>query len=401
MTRPLICGFILTLAAPLVAVALVTAGSAPTSAVGGQESVSVTDSGPHMVASTYECDTKGHQVKKQQITLDSGKARYSFAYSGCTDPSHGDKHPSAEGNFGMPDPWVGNWYWGGFITVAVNGSDALEYTLTEMRPLESGPRGSFQALWAHPDAIVALRVAMLPESNHVLCYLSWKPQPGKTVKTVSMRLRCYPSFFTMAKHRQGERHCQTPRIDLKQPQTLKIIPDKDTYLYYYDAIFDKAKGDGEGPSAAIVAPEGVKGGNVAIGDYNVDTTVDLNPDVGHLQFALYDFTGLTNAQAEAYLKAQAADLAQLEKTDFRPKVVREMDLDKFSAESAKLLTDAADDGKAFKPKIDKLLAKVAGLKKKADAGDWQAEADMAQALRDSDDLFWRLKIFAALNNPPK
>jgi hypothetical protein len=243
---------------------------------------------------------------------------------------------------------------------------------------------------------------MLPDSNHVQCYLSWKPQPGKTIKTVSVRLRCYPSFFTAAKHRQGERHCRTPRIDLKQPQTLKIVPDKDTYLYYYDAIFDKAKGEGEGPCAAIVAPEGVKGGKVAIGDYNVDTTVDLDPQAGHVRFALYDFAGSTNAQAEAYLKAQAAaDLAQLEKTDFRPAVVREMDLEKFTAESARLLADAADDGKAFKPKIDKLLAKVTTLKKAADAGDWQAEADMAQAQRDSDDLFWRLKIFAVLNNPPK
>jgi hypothetical protein len=55
-------------------------------------------------------------------------------------------------------------------------------------------------MWTHPDAIVRLRVVMLPGSNHVLCDLSWKPQPDKTVKTVSMVLRCYPSFFTAWEH---------------------------------------------------------------------------------------------------------------------------------------------------------------------------------------------------------
>ena len=386
MNKLALCGIILALALPVAALA--------------QESVSVFDGGARMVASTFECGTAGHQVKKQQITIDSGKVRYAFAYSGCTDPSHGDLRPCSEGNFGMPEPWVGNWYWCGFLQVMINGTDALKYDLTDMRVLESGPRGSFQAVWAHPDATLGLRIMMLPFSNHVLCDVSWKPLPGKTVKTVSMVLRCYPSFFTTSQHRQGERHCQTPRIDLQQPQTLDLVPDKDTYLYYYDTIFDKAKGEGTGPCAAIIAPEAAAGGKVAIGDYSEDTTVDLKPEVGHVRFALYDFAGSTNAEAEGYLKARAAtDLAELLKVDFRPSVVRETDPVKFRAEATKLLADAADDGVALKPQVDELLAKIGALKTKADAGDWQAEADMAAALRGADDLFWRLRTFAALNNP--
>lgn len=359
-------------------------------------SVAVHDGGPHMVASTFECGTAGHQVKKQTISLANETSRYAFGYSGCTDASHGALRPSAEGNFGMPEPWAGNWYWGGFITVKVNGTDALQYNLTDMRVLDSGPRGSFQAVWAHPDATIGLRIMLLPGSNHVLCDLSWKPVPEKTIQTVVVGLRCYPSFFTQA----AERHCQTPTTDLKQTQTLNLVPDKDTYLFYYDAVYDVAKGQGNGPCAAVIAPEAVKSGKVAVGTYSEDTTLELKPEVGHLRFALYDFNKQSNADAEAYLKAQAAaDLAELLKVDFRPQMVREMDLDKFRAEATRLIAEAAEDGAALKPKVDELLGKVAGLKTKADAGDWQAEADIAQALRDSEDLFWRLRTFAALNKP--
>ena len=371
----------------------------PLSAYAESASVAVFDGGSKIGPSGHECKS-GHDVQRQQISIDSGKIRYAFSYSGCVDPSHGDLRPSAEGNFGMPSPWVGNWYWGGFIGVPINGQDAIKYKLLEMRILESGARGSFQAVWEAPDAIVGLRVMMLPGANHVMCDLSWKPRPDQTIKTVGLNLRCYPSFFTSSKNRQGERHCQTPRIDLKEPQTLDLVPKEDTYLYYYDTVFDVAKGEGEGPCAAMIAPDALAGGKVTIGGYSEDTALTLKPEAGHVRFALYDFNKQTNAAAEAYLKANAAaDLARLEQTDFRPLLVREMDLDKFRADSAKLLLDAADDGKAMQPKVAELLTKIGGLKTRADAGDWQAEADMATALRDSEELFWRLKIFAALNAP--
>ena len=64
-------------------------------------SVTVTDGGLHSNPATWEC-TPGHKVEKRNITLDSGARRYAFGSSGCCDPSHGDKRPCAEGNFGMP-----------------------------------------------------------------------------------------------------------------------------------------------------------------------------------------------------------------------------------------------------------------------------------------------------------
>jgi len=361
--------------------------------------VSVVDGGVKTNDATWEC-ASGHKVEKRSITLDSGKRRYTFLASGCTDASHGDKRPCSEGNFGMPAPISANWYWGGFLRVLVNGENATAYRVAGVQVLETGDRGSFQILWAHPDADVGLRLLMLPEGNHVLAHLMWKPKPGVAVKTVAVHLTCYPSFFTAARHRQGERHCRTPRTDMAEPKALDLVPEKDTFLYYYDTVFDVAKGEGDGPCAALVAPAGVAAGRVRIGGYAVITELDLKPDAGEARLAFYDFAGKKNAEAAAYMTEHGErDLAELIQTDFRPELVRRLDVEHLKSEAAKLLADAGDDGKALRPKIEEMLSRTESLKAKSDAGDWGAEASLAALLQDSTDLFWRLRTFAVLNAP--
>lgn len=359
--------------------------------------VGVADTGSAITPATWEC-TAGHPIAKRTISLQSGAPNYGFLLSGCQDPSHNGKHPCSEGNLGMPSPTNANWYWGGFLRIMVNGSDATVCDLRDVRVLERGPRGSFQVIWAHPDAEVGLRFMMAAGENHVDAQLAWKPREGTAVRTISLQLTCYPSFFTAARHRQGERHCGTPRIDQKEPSTLEVQPAEDTYLYYYDAVFDVAKGEGDGPCAVVLDPAGIAGGNVSIGDYAVQTTLNLKPAAGQARLALYDFTGKTNADAEAYLKDHgAADLAALSKADFRPEPVRGLQSDKLRTDALNLLALAADDGKALEPRVMELLTKVDALKATADQGDWIAEADLSTALLDSVDLFWKLQTFAALN----
>lgn len=382
----------------LVALAAVAAAGA-TFAAETAQAVKVTDAGPQINSATWEC-TAGHQIEKRRISLDSGARRYTFLVSGCQDLSHEGKHPCAEGSFGMPDPVSANWYWGGFLRVLVNGSDATVCDRRDLRVIEEGNRGAFQIVWAHPGAEVGLRLMMLPGGNHVLADLVWKPTGGAVLATIGLRLTCYPSFFTAARNRQGERHCQTPRIDQIEPTTLDLRPQEDTYLYYYDAVFDVAKGEGDGPCAALVSPAGLLGGRVIIGGYAVQTEIDLKPEAQEARLAFYDFSGLTNAEAETYLRSRAAeDLTELGETDFRPEAVRELNLDRLRSEALKLLTEAAEDGRAMEPRVRELLSKAAELKAKADGGDWIAEADLSAMLADSDDLFWKLRAFAALNSP--
>jgi len=372
-------------------------GEAAVGEAGEAGEVSVHDGGSHVGPASFEC-TPGHKVETRLVTLDSGMTKYTFRYCGCQDSSHGDRRPAAEGNFGMPAPTAANWYWGGFFFVLVNGKEATEYRLSDLRVLETGPRGAMQIVWAHPDADVGLRLLMLPGANHVMAHLVWKPRPQAAVKRVVVRLVCYPSFFTSARHRQGERHCQTPRIDKHEPETLALVPERDACLYFYDKVFDTAKGEGDGPCAAIVAPQAVQGGQVQIGGYAVTTELRLKPEAGQARLAFYDFTGRTNAEAEAYLKAHAAeDLARLVTTDFRPQSVRRLNAESLKTEAAQLLAAAADDAKPYRAKIEEFLARVAALKASADRGDWKAEAELASVLAASEDLFWKLKALAALN----
>ncbi len=361
------------------------------------DSVSATDSGVSTHPASWEC-TPGHPIEKRDFSLDNGLIHYSFAYSGCVHPSHGEKRPSSEGNFGMPTPTRANFYAGGFLGVIINGEDAITYRVEDMQVLEEGERGSVQAIFAHPDAEVGLRLMLLPHSNHVLALVRWAPREGAAIESVRVKLITYPSFFTTFHNRQGERHCRTPRADQQEVSTLEIVPGEDAYLYYYDAIFDVARGEGDGPCATVLGPEGVIGGQVAINAYPVTSFIDFDPAAGEARLALYDFAGLTNAEAQAYLDENwQADQAELGQIDFRPAAARTLDVAAFAEQVRGLLTAAADDGEALAPRVEELLGKLEEAQANATAGDWRAEASLSGLLRDSEALLWKLRIFALLN----
>ena len=361
------------------------------------DSVSVTDSGVSTRPASWEC-TPGHPIETRGLSLDNGLIRYSFAYSGCVHPSHGEKRPSSEGNFGMPSPTRANFYAGGFFGVIINGEDAATYRVVDMQVLEEGERGAIQAIFAHPDADVGLRLMLLPGGNHVLALVHWVPREGAAIESVQVKLIAYPSYFTTFNNRQGERHCRTPRTDQQEVSTLEIVPGEDAYLYYYDAIFDVARGEGDGPCATVLGPEGVIGGRVAINAYPVTSYIDFDPAAGEARLAFYDFTSLSNAQAQAYLDENwQADQAELAQIDFRPAAARTLDLAAFEEEVRGLQADAADDGEALAPQVEELLGKVEEAQASATAGDWQAEASLSGLLRDSRALLWKLRIFALLN----
>lgn len=378
-------------------VLIVIACAVGTACADESQRVTVHDMGMKTSAARWEC-TPGHEIHRQQIKLDSGARGYTIQLQGCFDPSHGDQHPCNEGLFGMPTPTRANWYAAGFMKVLVNGVDAILYQDVAPRVMETGDRGVVQFQWEHPDAEVGLRLMMLPGGQCLMGHLQWRPREGRTVDTVALALTCYPSYFTTFNNRTGDRHCMTPRTDESEGHPLQIAPEEDAWLYYYDTVFDVAKGEGDGPCAALVPPQGLLGGSVSIGGYSVNTSLDLNPAAGEARIGFYDFTSMTNAEAERYMKQQASeDLATLTETSFRPAPVRELDLAAFPEETNRLLDQAGEDGATLRPQVEELLASVAELKPAADAGDWSAEAELSSLLQTSSDMFWKLKAFAVLN----
>ena len=384
----------------VMAVALAGMLSIATSARAAKASdeVSVADSGSEWSIGG-DC-APGHKFERRLITFDNGVAQYGFLYSGCSDPSHGDLRPSHEGNFGMPLPSPANWYHGGFFFVSINAAEATNRGLRDLQVIERGQRGAMQIVWTHPDAEVGLRLLMLPGVNHVLAELVLRPKSGAVLKSVVVRLRCYPSFFTACYHRRGQRHCQTPRIDRREPSTLKIAPDRDTWLYMYDTVFDVANGEGDGPCAVAIAPGAVDRGQVDIGDYAVTTELTLKPGVNRLRLAFYDFTGSTNAVAAAYMKTHAdEDIARLVRTDFHPRAAQGVDVERVEAEATRLLAAAGDGGKPLKARVDELIGRINAAKAKTADDDWKAEGDMANLVASLEDMLWKLKIEALLNQP--
>lgn len=359
--------------------------------------VSVRDSGVSTHPSRHEC-TSGHTIETRSFTIESAVRRYSFAYSGCTDPSHGEERPSSEGNFGMPTPSLCNYYAAGFLGIIINGKDAVRYRVIDMQVLETGARGSFQALFAHPDATVGLRLLMYPDSNHVLCDMQWVPKPGATINTVTVKLITYPSYFTTFNNRVGDRHCMTPRTDQQQSSRLDLVAGEDTSLLFYDTVFDVARGEGEGPCGVVIGQDTFTGGHVEIAAYPVVSYLEFAPAAGQAKMAFYDFAGMTNAEAKDYFTQHAQeDLARLVATDFRPEPIQKLTFADFETQMNELLANAADDGETLRPKVTQLVADVKAQSEMGAAGDWEAEAKLAKLLIDSEEMLWKLKIFALLN----
>ena len=148
----------------------------------------------------------------------------------------------------------------------------------------------------------------------------------------------------------------------------------------------------------MIGQDGFTGGHVDIAAYPVLSYIDFDPAAGQAKMAFYDFAGMTNAEAMEYFAQHGrADLERLVATDFRPEPVQKLTFADFEAQMNELLAGAADDGEALRPKVNQLVADVKTHSQSSAAGDWEAEAKLAKLLIDSEEMLWKLKVFALLN----
>ncbi|OGV75312.1 MAG: hypothetical protein A3K19_18465 [Lentisphaerae bacterium RIFOXYB12_FULL_65_16] len=382
----------------LVVLSAVRLAAQPAPAV--SSTVTVRDAGPTYRQQSWIDGHKDHKWEQHEITLDNGKACYAVKYTACVDPSHPDTRALEEGYIGMPSPCAANWYHSGFFFIKVNGTEIGVVPLADMRITETGARGGCHMVWDTPDATVRVQFLVLPGGDRLLSQVTWTVKPGRTVTAVSPLFRCYPSFFTSHHRRQGDRTVTTPRAGKHEPETLDLVPAEDTFLLYTDGVFDVAKKEGDGPCAMIFLPEEIASGKVQLTNYPVTTSLEANPETKRLRFTFWDFAGKTNAEALAYLQANAAKMQEeLRTIDFRPETMAKFDPGATKAEADKLLAGAGEDAAPFKPRTEKLVTQMTDLKAKAEAGAWDADAEFAKLAPEFETLLWKLKIFALLNAP--
>jgi len=365
--------------------------------------VSVNDPGATTTAGRHP-GHEGHEYLSRSITMDTGRTRYGIRYGACVDKAHGDKVVPYEGYIGMPLPTSCNWYHGGFLFIVINGADIGATRLKGMRVAEGGERGAVDMVWDADAALVKARFLTLANDDKLLVEISLRPK--KEIKSLALRMRCYPSFFTSHHKRFGERavtSAVTTRLQGPEAVTAEIAPEKEWWLFYADNVFDVARKEGEGPCAMLFLPEQCVRGSMHITNYPVETSLELKPSVRSIRLAFWDFKGRTNADALASLKAGAEQTqAALRSTDFLNRAIATWNLAKEKAEAEKLmgqLKDATKTRQKLSALFDRMVALQRELRSQAGSGGWvddDKEAELVGLIPQYEQAKWDLKFEALL-----
>ena len=342
--------------------------------------------------------TRGTQAAKkraeQHFTFTLGESRYRIRYSVVVDPAKPGKGFPSEGYVGMPAPCSANWYHGGFVFVRINGRDIGGTMLHSGTVAETGRRAIADLVWDAKAARVRMRFAGLPGDDKLLCEIALEPK--EPVKDLRISLRCYPSFFTAWHKRDGDRKIATPAATLNQGQRTELPAAKNWYAVYYDTVFDVAKGEGDGPCAAMFVPDAVRAVRFNVGGYAVATELICRPDARSIRLAFWDFRKRANQPVlDAFRRSADKWLKELRGFDFTPAAVRSFEP---KAELAELdrLTRSPDVRKQLGKKAGAYRQRIAALTKPDAKLGILAQAELLGLLAAYREFLWELKVAALL-----
>ncbi|HIE09948.1 MAG TPA: hypothetical protein EYP65_08895 [Armatimonadetes bacterium] len=265
---------------------------------------------------------EGHRVLRRDITLDTGRVKYTLRYTVCT--SHREGWVPLEGFLGLPGPTPVNWYSEGFFEVWANGVNLGSFKPKFVGPVDEGRMGVVDFVWrAAPGWFGGryigwgrVRFLALPMDERLLCEVALQPQIPVTEFTI--RLRALPSYRTSLTLAPGRRKVVTPLREVVQPEAERPIrmevvldPRRENWLLLCDEVFDRAKGKGFGPCGVLFLPEQVKGVKATITHYFVTLRLDIRPYLGVVRLAFWEFPGLSNSAALARLRGGAPSTSSL------------------------------------------------------------------------------------------
>jgi len=295
----------------------------------------------------------------------------------------------------MPAPTSANWYGGGFLALTVDGKD-LGLTRPSLRVVARGDRGMIEMLFAAAPTPVRLRFLLEPGTDYIACEIA----ATAPLKSLSLRLNCYPSFFTAWNKRDGWRQVVTPTMTVEQGKEQDLDPAKDAWLLYQDTVFDAAKNPKEsaGPCGALILPEQIAAMRAYVSSYPVVTTVTCKPGLTSYRLAFWDFDKQPNAQALEHLKAIGSEVQErLRALDFNDLTVARFDqqAERVTLDGMIARTGAPDKWRqSLVPMFEAIVAAMQAYH----GGDFVAEQKAAEAIAKYRDAVWDLKFGALLSD---
>lgn len=282
---------------------------------------------------------RGHTAIARSASILLGARDYEIKYTACTDKSHAPGVAPVEGYLGMPRPCSCNWYHGGFFCLAINGRDIGTTPLSSMTVAERGERAILDLVWHARPADVRVRFLGLPGHDGLFCRVEL--DPNEPIRSVEVRLSCYPSYFTSHNQRHGARRIRTPAAVVEEGKTATLPARANWWALYYDEVFDTARGEGEGPCAMLMLPGQAEETSFKPGGYGVGTTIRYPAGTRRLDLIFWDFKGMTNAEALARMQSGAAKARdELAGADFTPQAVKSFDVAALRAELERALASA-------------------------------------------------------------
>jgi hypothetical protein len=156
-----------------------------------------------------------------------------------------------------------------------------------------------------------IRLEVAPFHGGPATRFYYKPAKKELVHFVSSTaasvfLACYPADYAQQEPEKRRRVVLTAKQEFLNPgakgsNSVGKLSDAEPWLLFYDRYFDVGAGRGTGPCAFAYDVSRTKV-VVRCGNYQASATATLLPGVREASFVLWDFAGITNADAIQYMK---------------------------------------------------------------------------------------------------
>ena len=343
----------------------------------------------------------GHDCVNQSGSLSTGAITYGLQYTACWDKAHDSGSGYLEGYIGMPQPSAANWYHSGFLGLKINGADLGAARLSDFWVAEQGQRGNLKMYWDSPQAGVTVSFVALAGDDRLFCGITLNPR--QEIKTLSLRLQSYPSYFTYYNKRQGDRKLTTASATYGQEDGRQqaLSPAEQWWLAFTDTIFDPARGEGDGGCAVLFLPEQVLGAKATVGSYACPVELEYKPQTRVIRLCLWDFNRRGNEESLTRLRAALGPTRELlGGLQFAPLALTEYDVTaSLTAARTPLapLVGSAELLARLEAQAAELLALQRQVREGLSPTPATAEKTLAQKLAAFEEALWAARFFVLLN----